>query len=125
MLTSYMRWAIMTAAAEKEHFEMAREFKQKLLADYDQGKEITSDAKRKMHAYGNVMDVRQGWSDGTYRNTTEVIEIGGRYFELAFAVHSNENCNEYPDQPREVRAVEREKVIVVTEWVPVAREERA
>ena len=95
------------------------DFEKKMLSKIDSGESLTSCELSKL-VYNYDIDTQEGDDGRWVRGMYTVVELGGRYFGIDWFKGLTE-CqeNEFVFQPEEVER--HEKVITVTEWLPIKR----
>ena len=95
------------------------DFEKKMLSKIDSGESLTSCELSKL-VYNYDIDTQEGDDGRWFRGMYTVVELGGRYFGIDWFKGLTE-CqeSEFDFQPEEVER--HEKVITVTEWLPIKR----
>lgn len=95
------------------------DFEKKMLSKIDSGESLTSCELSKL-VYNYDIDTQEGDDGRWVRGMYTVVELGGRYFGIDWFKGLTE-CqeSEFDFQPEEVER--HEKMITVTEWLPIKR----
>ena len=95
------------------------DFEKKMLSKIDSGESLTSNELSKL-VYDYDIETQEGDDGRWVRSMYTVVELGGRHFGISWFKGLTEyQDNEFDFQPEEVER--HEKMITVTEWLPIKR----
>lgn len=95
------------------------DFEKKMLSKIDSGESLTSSELSRL-VYDYDIDTQEGDDGRLVRGMYTVVELCGRHFGINWFKGLTEyQDNEFGSQPEEVE--KHEKVITVTEWLPIKR----
>lgn len=95
------------------------DFQEKCLSKIDNGERLTEDELSTL-VWEYAYETEEGEDLRWVRNMYTIVELGGRYFGISWFKGLTEmQEHEYDYQPVEVE--KHEKVVTVTEWLPVKR----
>ena len=95
------------------------DFAKKMLSKIDSGELLTSGELSEL-VYDYDIDTQEGDDGRWFRGMYTVVELGGRHFGISWFKGLTEcQDNEFDFQPEEVER--HEKMITVTEWLPIKR----
>lgn len=116
------------AAKAEEEAKQKQEEQQKYYSDHfdeimlkkiDNNEKLTSEELRDLVCEGNVIKEIPGENRRWTRTVESIIELEGRYFLISWEQGLTENQpNEYYNQPYEVVCDEYKKVVDVKHWIP-------
>lgn len=95
------------------------DFEKKMLEKIDVGEELSKSELAKLCYEHSIWDQEGDESQWT-KSIESVVELDGRYFSIIWDRGLTEyQENEFWNQPIEVRKHIYEKIIKVTEWIPI------
>lgn len=99
-----------------------KDFEKEMLAKIDAGEKLDENELAELCYRHSICD-EEGDDRRWVREMESIIELDGRYFSI-FWLRGLTECqeDEFEDQPVEVRKHTYEKIIEVTEWIPIKGE---
>lgn len=98
-------------------------YEEQLLRKIDDGEELTESELRGV-IFDFEVEREEGENRRWSRSVTTISQIGDRYFSTDWEEGLTEyQENEYYEQPVEVQKKTYEKIITVTEWIPITQED--
>lgn len=102
---------------QREYYE--EHFDEIMVQKIDNNEELTTNEIRDLVCEGNIIEEIPGENRRWTRTVKSIIELEGRYFLIAWEQGLTENQpNEYYNQPYEVVCGEYKKVVDVKKWIP-------
>lgn len=99
-----------------------KDFEKEMLAKIDAGERLDKNELARLCYEHSICD-EEGYEHRWVREMESIVELDGRYFSILWMRGLTE-CqeNDFEDQPVEVRKHTYEKIIEVTEWIPIKGE---